>query len=169
MTAPRPLAATALRALAALLLPLAAASCHAYRPTSLPDLHSGDRVRALLTQAQHEAFAEYLLGGDRLVEGTVVEADPAGVLLEVPVVTVAEGIRVDSYSQRLRIPAAGVADVELRSLDRGRTYSLVGVAAAALGGIVWNEFARRSRRGTTQPPGPPQEDRVIIRIPFAPR
>lgn len=157
------------RTVTALVLSLSAAACHAYRPTSVPELHSGDRVRALLTQTQYEEFAEHLLGGDRLVEGTVVEADPAGLLLEVPVVTVAEGIRVDSYSQRLRIPAAGVADVELRSLERSRTYSLVGVVAAALGGIVWYEFARRSRRGTAVPPGPPEEDRVIIRIPFSPR
>lgn len=157
------------RTVAALLLSLSAAACHAYRPTSLPELHSGDRVRALLTQAQHEEFAEHLLGGDRLLEGTVVEADPAGLLLEVPVVTVAEGIRVDSYSQRFRIPAAGVADVELRSLDRGRTYSLAGVVAAALGGMVWYEFARRSRRGTTVPPGPPEEDRVVIQVRFSPR
>ena len=157
------------RTVAALVLSLSAAACHAYRPTSVPELHSGDRVRALLTQAQHEEFAEYLLGGDRLVEGTVVEAAPASLLLEVPLVTVAEGIRVDSYSQRLRIPAAGVADVELRSLDRGRTYSLAGVVAAALGGVVWYQFARRSRRGSTVPPGPLEEDRIVIRIPFAPR
>lgn len=160
---------TAARNLAALVLSLSTAACHAYRPTSLPELQGGDRVRTLLTQAQHDELAEYLLGGDRLVEGTVVEADPAGMLLEVPVVTVAEGIRVDSYSQRLRIPAAGVADVELRSLDRGRTYALAGVVAAALGGIVWYEFARRSRRGTAVPPGPPEEDRIIIRIPFSVR
>ncbi|MDE2784536.1 MAG: hypothetical protein OXK77_16395 [Gemmatimonadota bacterium] len=160
---------TVSRALAALLLSLSAAACHAYRPTSIPDLQGGDRVRALLTQAQHEEFAEYLFGGDRLVQGTVIEADLAGVLLEVPVVTVAEGIRVDSYSQRFRIPAAGVADVELRSLDRGRTLSLAGVVAAALGGMVWYEFARRSRRGTTVPPGPPEEDRIIIQIPFLAR
>lgn len=160
---------TPARTLAAFLLSLSAAACHAYRPTSLPELHGGDRVRALLTQDQHEEFAEYLLGGGRLVEGTVVEADPAVLLLEVPVVTVAEGIRVDSYSQRLRIPAAGVADVELRSLDRGRTYSLAGVVGAVLGGMVWYEFARRSRRGATVPPGPPEEDRVIIQIPFSAR
>ena len=160
---------TPIRALAALLLSLSAAACHAYRPISLPELHGGDRVRALLTPAPQEACAAHLRGGDRLVEGTVVEADPAGLLLEVPVVTVAEGIRVDSYSQRLRIPAAGVADVELRSLDRGRTYSLAGIVAAALGGMVWYEFARRSRRGTAVPPGPPEEDRIIIQIPFSAR
>ena len=87
---------------------------------TLADVTPGDRVRTLLTQAQYEEFDEYLFGGDRVMEGTVVEADAGALLLEVPLVTVAEGIRVDSYSQRLRIPAQGLADVEVRSLSRGR-------------------------------------------------
>ena len=159
-----------IRTTAVLLLSLSATTCHAYRPASLSDLHSGARVRALLTQDQYEDLDEYLLGGDRVVEGTVVEVDPAGVLLEVPVVTIAEGIRVESLSQRLRIPAGGMADVELRSLDRTRTYALAGVIGAALGAIVWDQFARRARRGTEVPPGPPEEDRVVvIQIPFSTR
>ncbi len=158
------------RATALLLFPVSAAACHAYRPSSLSDLHGGDRVRTLLTQDQYREFDEYLAGGDRLVEGTVVEADPGGVLLEVPVMTVAHGIRVDSYRQRLRIPAAGMADIELRSLDRTRTYALAGVIGAALGAIAWDQLAGRGRRGTAVPPGPPEEDRVVvIQIPFSAR
>lgn len=158
------------RAASPLLLLLAVGACHAYRPGSPSELHSGDRVRALLTQPQYEELDEHLLGGDRLVEGTVVEADPEGVLLEVPVVTVAEGIRVDSYSQRLRIPVAGMADVEVRSLDRARTYTLAGVVGAALGALVWDQFFSGARRGSEVPPGPPEEERIVlIQIPFSAR
>ena len=150
-------------------LPLFVGACHAYAPSSLAELSSGDRVRTLLTQAQFEAFDEYLFGGDRVLEGTVVEAAADGMLLEVPIVTVAEGIRVESYHQRLRIPAPGVADVEIRSLARGRTYALAGVLGATLGAIVWDQF-RGSRRGETTPPPPPEEDiAVVIRIPFSVR
>ena len=157
------------RAAAALFIPLLAGACHAYRPASLTELSSGDRVRTLLTQSQFEEFDEHLFGGDRLIEGTVVEADANGLLLEVPVVAVAEGIRVRSYHQRLRIPAPGVADMEIRSLARGRTYALAGVLGAALGAIVWDQLSG-SRRGDATPPPLPEEDiAVVIRIPFTVR
>ncbi len=149
------------------LLPLLAAGCHAYKASSLGDLNSGDRVRALLTQDQYNEFEEYLLGGDRRVEGTVVEADSSGVLLEVPVVTVERGIRLDSYHQRLRVPAPGIADLELQSLDRIRTYSLVGVAAVGLGVIVADQVLANSRRRGDPTPGPPEENiAIVLRIPF---
>ncbi len=153
-------------AVAALLAALLAGACHTYSPVTLSDVTPGDRVRTLLTQAQYEEFDEYLLGGDRTMEGTVIEADAGALLLEVPLVTVAEGIRVDSYSQRLRIPAQGVADLEIRSLSRGRTYALAGILGVAVGAIAWDQF-RGSRRGEARPPIPPEEDiAVVIRISF---
>ncbi len=153
-------------AVAPLLAALLASACHTYSPVTLADVTPGDRVRTLLTQAQYEEFDEYLLGGDRVMEGTVIEADAGALLLEVPLVTVAEGIRVDSYSQRLRIPAQGVADVEIRSLSRGRTYALAGILGVAVGAIAWDQF-RGSRRGEARPPIPPEEDiAVVIRISF---
>ena len=157
------------RTAASLFLPLLLGGCHAYAPSSLTQLHPGDRVRTLLTQEQFEEFEEHLFGGDRLIEGTVVEADPAGMLLEVPVVTVTEGIRVESFSQRLRIPAPGMADVEIRSLARGRTYALAGAIGVVLGAIVWDQL-RGSRRGDpTVPPVPEEDIAVVIRIPFTVR
>ncbi|MDE2982622.1 MAG: hypothetical protein OXU74_15640 [Gemmatimonadota bacterium] len=149
-----------------LLAALLASACHTYSPVTMADVTTGDRVRTLLTQAQYEEFDEYLLGGDRVMEGTVIEAGAGALLLEVPLVTVAEGIRVDSYSQRLRIPAQGVADLEIRSLSRGRTYALAGILGAAVGAIAWDQF-RGSRRGEARPPIPPEEDiAVVIRISF---
>ncbi len=152
----------------ALVLLLCAAGCHTYRPGTLSDLNAGDRVRTLLTADQHEELQEYLLGGDRLVEGTVVEASPAELLLEVPVLTVAEGIRVESFSQRLRIPVGGVADVEMRLLDWKRSSALAGVIGAAAGAIIWNQVRGRSRRGTTTTTGP-LEGPIVIQIPFTTR
>lgn len=153
-------------AVAPLLAALLTSACHTYSPVTLADVTPGDRVRTLLTQAQYEEFDEYLLGGDRTMEGTVIEANGGGLLLEVPLVTVAEGIRVDSYSQRLRIPAQGVADLEIRSLSRGRTYALAGILGVAVGAIAWDQF-RGSRRDEARPPMPPEEDiAVVIRISF---
>ena len=147
---------------------LCVAGCHTYRPGTLSELSAGDRVRTLLTVDQHQEFQEYLLGGDRLVEGTVVEANLAELLLEVPVLTVAEGIRVESFSQRLRIPVGGVADVEMRLLDWKRSSALAGVIGAVAGAIIWDQVRRRSRRGTTTPTGP-LEGPIVIQIPFTAR
>ncbi len=153
-------------ALAVAALSLLAGACHHYAPGSLAELSPGDRVRALLTQEQVRAFDEVLPAGERRLEGTVLEADGGSVLLEVPVLTVAEGIRLDSYHQRLRIQAPGLADVEVRALARGRTYALVGVAGVVVGAIVWNQLGG-ARRGSTNPPDPPNEDgAVVVRLGF---
>lgn len=149
------------RTVAAVSLPLLAGACHHYVPGSLVELNPGDRVRTLLTREQVREFDQFLPRGERALEGTVVEAGPEGVLLEVPLLTVAEGIRVDSYHQRLRIPAPGLADVEVRSLARGRTYALVGVAGVVVGAIVWDQVGR-ARAGSTDRPDPPNEDGALV-------
>lgn len=149
------------RTVAAVSLPLLAGACHHYVPGSLVELDPGDRVRTLLTQEQIEEFDEFLPRGERALEGTVVDAGAEGLLIEVPLLTVAEGIRVDSYHQRLRIPAPGLADVEVRSLARGRTYALVGIAGVVVGAIVWDQVGR-ARRGGTNRPDPPNEDGALV-------
>lgn len=151
----------------AALLPCFVGGCHAYASSNLEAVSSGDRVRALLTQEQFAEFEEHLPGAGRRIEGTVVEADSSGMLVEVPVVTVERGIRLDSYHQRLRIPARGIADLEMQSLDRLRTWSLVGLAAAGVGVVVWDQVVGRSRRGAEPTPGPPAEDiAIVLRLPF---
>lgn len=138
------------------LVPLLAA-CHAYSHASLADLAGGDDVRALLTPAQADELRDALgtPGGGpppRVVEGLVVEAGPDGLLLEVPVYKGVEGIEVESLHQRVRIGEGGLADLERRSLDRRRTYAVVGVVAGAVGYFLWDQLRSRGRRGG-QPPG----------------
>ncbi len=144
-----------------------AGACHAYAPSSLADVRNGDKVRVLLTPDQRQEFADPLPGTDRVLEGSVVEVDSGRLLLEVPVVTRLEGMHVESLRQRVEIPAAGLADLELRSLARGRTYSMVGIGVAVIGFVLWDQLLSDARRGTKPPPGPPEEDRRVgIRIPF---
>ena len=150
-----------------LLFALLLAGCYTYAPSSIETLSRGDEVRARLTAAQFDELEEHLPGGDRVIEGEVVEADGNGMLLEVPITTVVEGIRVESLNQRLEIPASGVTDVELRSLDRPRTWAVTGVAAALVGYVIWDQLISDTRRGGTDPPPPPEEDRrTILKIPL---
>lgn len=133
------------------------AGCHAYAHATLGELGGGDRVRALLTPPQAAELSGVLPLQDRVVEGEVVEAAPGELLLEVPVHTGVAGIRVESLHQRVRIPAAGLADLERRSLHRSRTYAVLGAVAGAVGFVIWNQLRSRGRDGGETPPDPPAE------------
>ncbi|MDH3223194.1 MAG: hypothetical protein OEO23_05720 [Gemmatimonadota bacterium] len=157
----KPLATVAL--VGALVLP----ACYTYSPSTIGDLTPGDQVRARLTGAQFDELDEHLPGGDRVLEGEVIESGNGGILLEVPVATSVQGIRVQSYHQRLDIPSSGLAEVELRALNKHRTYTLSGAAIVAVGYVIWDQLLSDTRRGGTDPPPPPEEDRrTVIKIPL---
>ncbi len=147
-----------LRWLALLVLAPWLAGCHAYAHAAWSDLDRGDQVRALLTPPQAEAIGEAVALDGRLLRGEVVEAGATELLLEVPVHTGVDGIRVESLHQRVRVPAAGVADLERRALHRGRTYAVIGAAAGVVGFVIWNQVRSRGRRGGEPPTGPPSEN-----------
>ena len=140
--------------------------CHAYAPASPTAVRPGDQVRALLTVEQFSAFEDVLPSGNRRVNGTVLEAGGGELVLEVPVLTQVEGMRVQSLRQRLRVTEAGVADLELRSLSRGRTFTLAGVAAALVGYVAWDQLLSDAGRSDEPPTGPINELlRIVFRIP----
>lgn len=160
----RPINAT-IPALLALLL---AGACHYYTPASPTSVNQGDQIRALLTAEHFAQVQDALPGEDRRVEGTVVQAEAAVLLIEVPLVTSAQGNRVESYSQRLRVPKEGIADIEVRSLARGRTVAVASAAAALLGLLAWDQLFSDAGSSDQRPPDPTSEfRRIMIRIPVA--
>ena len=157
----KPLATAAL--LGALVLP----ACYTYSPSTVGELTPGAQVRARLTGAQFDELAEHLPGEDRVLEGEIIEAGNDGILLEVPVATSVQGMQVQSYHQRLDIPSSGVADVELRTLNKHRTYSVTGAAILAIGYVIWDQLLSDTRRGGgTEPPPPGEDRRTLIKIPL---
>lgn len=141
-------------------------ACHAYAPASPAAVSPGDQVRALLTTEQFAAFADALPTDDRRVEGTVIQAGAGVLLLEVPVFTEAEGMRVESLSQRLRVQEAGLADLEVRTLSRSRTFAVLGAVAALAGYVAWEQIFSDSDRGSGLPDGPITELwRIVFRFP----
>ena len=141
--------------------------CYSYTPGALGDVSNGDQVRALLTATQFDELEEHLVGGDREIEGEVIEATPQSILLEVPVVSTVQGIRVQSLNQRFNIPAAGVADLQIREINKPRTYGAIGIAALVLGVVVYDQFFAQTGQTPDDPTPPPPEDRVWrIRIPW---
>lgn len=148
------------------LLPLLCGACHAYAPASPSAVGPGDQVRALLTAEQLDRFRGVLPTDARSVEGTVLEAVPGELLLEVPLLVQAEGLRVESLRQRLRIPETGLADLEFRTLARGRTWALAGAAAALVGYVTWDQWFSDAKRDPQVLPGPVNEFwRVVVPVP----
>ncbi len=143
-------------------------ACHQYRPATLRELHTGDDVRVLLTPGQAQELSETVVVADRRVEGTVIEPLADGVLLEAPSASFAEGIRIRSYRQRLRLPASAVVDAERRELDRRRTFALAGAVGAVVAAILWSQLGD-SRLGDQVGLPPIQEFRSWgVHVPLSP-
>ena len=153
--------------LAVLALSPVLGSCYTYTGSSLGELTDGDEVRARLTAAQFDELEEHLPGRDRVLDGEVIEVGPQRLLLEVPVTSSVQGIRVQSLNQRIEISADGLADVELRTLDRGRTYGLSGAGVVLVGYVIWDQLLSDTRRGGEgEPPPPPEDRRTLFKLPL---
>lgn len=141
--------------------------CFAYNATELGDIRPGDDVRVRLSAAQFDELEEHLPGQDRVVEGDVVEAGSESILLEVPVSTTSDGMRMRSLSQRFEIPASGIVEVEHRTLDRRRTWFVGSLAALVTGIVIYDQLNSDAGTGIKDGGPPPQESRgFLFRIPL---
>jgi hypothetical protein len=83
-----------------------------------------------------------LLGSTpRTLTGKVISDLRDTVIVEVPAVTQAEiGSAVHTLHQRVSLAKSDVLEWEVRRLDRGRTYALVGGVALVIGGVLFNSI-----------------------------
>ena len=147
-----------------ILLPMLAGACYSYRPITMNELPMGSVVRARISAVEAERVESLLGRSDaRILEGTLVQADTAAITLQVPTAArAAEGGGVELLHQRLLLPRAGVVEVELKRLNRPRTYGLIG--AGAVLAVYLTIEALNGGPGREGPPGggdPPE-----LRIPF---
>ncbi len=147
-----------------LLLGIVLSGCFAYAPVALDTVQPGADVRVLVTPEQARALDELLLREARMVDGRLLEVG-ADLLLEVPVASGLQGGAMQSLNQRVRLPRSEVLQVELRSLNRGRTGLVVGVAGAVVLGSVIHALSRELGGDTRGDPPPPGEYRGPIRSP----
>lgn len=140
-----------LKFMPALLLLLPA--CYRYTPTTVDELAAGQSVRARISAREAERNREILNTNDRLLEGIVLQKDAGSVLLEVPAMTRHAGSRVETFNQRLQISRSDLLEVEMKRLDRPRTYALIGIAAIVGGKLAID--ALKGRFGSETPPNPP--------------
>ena len=94
----------------------------------------------------------------------MVENAGSSILMEIPVQQAFAGLRFETLSQRVEIPDAAFVDLEIKELDRGRTFAAVALVVAAVGGLVLAQFAGRSGGGARSGPGGPED--VILPLPI---
>jgi hypothetical protein len=124
-------------------------------PQSAPPV--GEEVRARLSGAGLDKLAPEIRDQQRgsVVEGEVVEADARALVLAVSVESAGAPARTArELRQRVVIPVADVVELELKQMDRKRTYLVVGGAAVLLGAFAVTELLG-GFGGSSRPPGPP--------------
>ncbi len=145
--------------LLAFTLPLAAA-CYTYTPTQAGAVRPGAQVRTRITPSASQNIAPLLGISPRVLKGKLISEGRDTVVLEVPAVTQAEiGSSVQTLNQRVSLARGEVIEWEIRSLNRRRTYALVGGVAVLLGVTLVN--ALKGEPGSEPPPGNGGVDALI--------
>ena len=117
----------------------------------------GQTVRARITGAFSDSLSPILMRDAREFEGTVVENDGSSILMEIRVNQTLTGMRFETLSQRVEIPAAAFLDLEIKELDRRRTVVAIALGVAAVGGFVLAQLNKQSGGGSSGGPGGPQD------------
>jgi hypothetical protein len=119
-----------LRTPALLLVGAVLGGCYSHRPVTLDEVAAGDDVRVRVTAQEVDRLEAEIPLPDRVFRGTVVGAE-SGLLLQVPVPgSEATSTSAGPLFNRIRVAPDGLVEVEVRELDRVRTFGLVAAATA---------------------------------------
>ena len=145
------------RSLLTLLCVLATSACHTFRPVIVDDLAPGQIVRARITSAFADSLSPILMRDARDFEGVVVENNDSAILMDIPVEQTLTGLRFETLSQRVDIPDAAFVDLEIKELNRGRTFGVVAGIVVAAGAFVLSQFNKQSGGASSGGPGGPAD------------
>jgi len=144
------------------------AGCHTFQPSSYDQIAPGERVRARVNSAWADSLDVLLQRDGRVVEGTVVEKNGSGMLMEIAVQNELRGIEFQTLSQRVLIPRQGFVDLELKELDRRRTFGALALAGTVVGIFLVQQLSEDSGGGALPGGGGPSEARItrpLFRVP----
>ena len=138
--------ATILCGLAALLV----GGCYQYHIVSLESVRPGMDIRATVSDDAALGLMG-ALGEMRLdLQGEVLEVQNRSILLAVPDLRATVGFGNPAFHQRVRLDHGQVLRVELRTLNRGWTWGLVGAVGVGLGLLLWEAVGRGWVGGPTE-------------------
>jgi len=152
----------------AILLALALASgCYTFAPARMQDARPDQSVRVRLAPAGAVRLADFADPETRSVQGKMVELSGDSLLLLVPSHTELRGTRVETLFQRIQIGQEEVLELELRNLDRPRTYLVTGMVALAVGAFALDRLSGKGGSEVVTPGGGPNDALIpSVRIPF---
>ncbi|HEU5208373.1 MAG TPA: hypothetical protein VFU06_03095 [Longimicrobiales bacterium] len=133
---------------------LASSGCYSYFLIDPLEADPGLDVRARIT-SEESARLEDLVGlQDRVIQGEVVDVEPAALVLSIPSVIPEPGTAPARLHRRITLSNAAILELEERRLSRWRTFSLVGLAAAVAGYVVLTQFGDEDGTPGTDKPNP---------------
>lgn len=144
---------------------LAFGGCHTFQPVSYDEVVAGQTLRARVSGAWADSVGEIIQKDARVLEGTVVEAPGASVLMEVTVQNELRGIQFESLRQRVFLPREAFLDLELKQFDRGRTIGVVALGVVVVGALVVQQITKDSG-GSQLPGGPGPVESGVVRPVF---
>jgi len=152
-----------------LLIAAALPACYSYVPASFPEVSPAQTVRVRLAPAEAGRLSEYVKAESRTMDGTFLEEGADSVMMEVASFSELQGTRVQTFRQRVNIARSGILDVELKELNRPKTYLVTGLTAAVAVFIAVDKLAGNRGSDTNQPepvPNDARRPRFFVRIPL---
>jgi len=135
-------------------------ACYNFRPLETPIPDAGAYVAATLSDSGSVELARYLGPDVFVVRGRYLGsgADEHGLAVSVAEVETKRGDEVSWRGETITLPVDAIASLEVRRLDKGRSYLVAGVGAA---GLIATTLAFSLTGSGTQPnPGsgrPPKQ------------
>jgi hypothetical protein len=133
-------------------------------PVELEEVKPGEAVRTRISRTEADRLTEVLGRTDPVLEGTVLENGPDGLLVDVIVATRQVGFRFEPMGQRVRVDVGEVLEMERSELDRWKTTGLVALIGTTVGVIGWQIFGGDAGGGTNDPSGGNVSDAIILPI-----
>jgi hypothetical protein len=134
--------------------------CYRYGPVEANGLRPGLGVRARITGAAADRLSSLLGDAPRVLVGNVISQSGDTVIVETPAVMQAQvGSSIQTLHQRVALVRGDVVEWETRSLDRVRTFGLVGAIAAVLGYVLVDKL--QGEPGSEPLPGPGGTDQRV--------
>ncbi len=152
------------RALVAALALAPLTACYRYTDVPVDQVASGQAVRARVTAVEADSLRASTGLDSRVVEGTVVATRPGGLMVRTVTGMVENGATRDRLYQRVELPTSSLLQVEVRQLDRGRTYGLIAAGVVGLGALVVSQFTGSEKVPTGGPKGGTDHAVVPLRL-----
>ncbi|GBD33562.1 hypothetical protein HRbin33_02556 [bacterium HR33] len=143
-------------AVSMLCLWLVSGGCYRYVPATVETVPEGARVRALLSVSGEERARQLGVEG-RVVQGTVLARDGGVVSLFVPTVPISVEFGAGPLYQQLDLAAEDVLRVDVRELDKTKTFSLLAGGAAAVTLVAVRSFTGGGPGSRPNPGNEPPE------------